>query len=139
MRIEQIPSSLVVQKRVNTLDTQFAQLEGQLAANPFKKNSGFFDFGKYTQAPENKDFAIIEINQIWNKPIKADLDSEEEDSDINLNDDSSNSSEEDPAADRRDRKRKASKKSKERKQKNKTRRQRSQVRQQRNAIKTGRQ
>jgi hypothetical protein len=42
MRMEKTPSSLVIHKRVDTIDTRLAQWEGQLAANPLEKNLGFF-------------------------------------------------------------------------------------------------
>jgi hypothetical protein len=84
MRMEKIPSSLVVHKRVDTIDTRLAQWEGQLAANPLEKNLGFFDFGKYTQVPENAEFAFVKINKMRNKPVEAELNSEEEDSDDDL-------------------------------------------------------
>jgi hypothetical protein len=95
MRMEKLPSSLVVHKRVDTTDTRFAQMEGQLAANPLEKNLGFFDFGKYTKAPDDADFAFVKINEMWNEPIEAGLNSEpEDDSDTEeeTNDEGSDSS-----------------------------------------------
>ncbi len=64
MRMEKLPSSLVIHKRVDTTDTRFTQMEGQLASNPLEKNLGFFDFGKYTKAPDNADFAFVKINEM---------------------------------------------------------------------------
>jgi hypothetical protein len=76
MRMEKLPSSVVIHKRVDTLDTRLAQMEGQLANNPLERNLGFFDFGKYTTAAEHEDFAFVKINEMWNEPIEAVLDSE---------------------------------------------------------------
>jgi outer membrane biosynthesis protein TonB len=80
MRLEKLPSSLVIHKRVDTLDTRMAEMEGQLAHNPLERNLGFFDFGKYTQAPEDEDFAFVKLNEMWNEPIDARLDSEDDES-----------------------------------------------------------
>jgi hypothetical protein len=78
MRLEKLPSSLVIHKRVDTLDTRLAQMEGQLANNPLERNLGFFDFGKYTTAPDDAAFAFVKVNDMWNDPIDAQLDSEDE-------------------------------------------------------------
>jgi hypothetical protein len=55
-------------------------MDGELANNPLEKNLGFFDFGKYTLAPDDAAFAFIKINEMWNEPIQAVMDSEEEES-----------------------------------------------------------
>jgi hypothetical protein len=81
MRIEKLPSTVVIHKRVDTLDSRLAQMDGQLSNNPLEKNLGFFDFGKYTKAPESEDYAFVKINEMWNEPIEATLHSEEEISD----------------------------------------------------------
>jgi hypothetical protein len=81
MRLEKLPSSLVIHKRVDTLDTRLAEMEGQLAHNPLERNLGFFDFGKYTVAPDDEDFAFVKVNDMWDEPIDAALDSEEESDD----------------------------------------------------------
>jgi hypothetical protein len=88
MRMEKLPSSVVIHKRVDTLDTRLAQMEGQLASNPLERNLGFFDFGKYIMAADNKDFAFVKVNEMWNEPIEAELDSENDDSDDKSDDDS---------------------------------------------------
>jgi hypothetical protein len=76
--MEKLPSTIVIHKRVNTLDSRLAQMKGQLANNPLEKNLGFFDFGKYTLAPNDTAFTFIKINNIWNNPIQAVMNSEEE-------------------------------------------------------------
>jgi hypothetical protein len=78
MRMEKLLSMIVIHKRVDTLDSRLAQMEGELANNPLEKNLGFFDFGKYTIAPEDAAFAFVKVSNMWNKPIQARLDLEEE-------------------------------------------------------------
>jgi hypothetical protein len=101
--MEKIPSSLVVHKRVDTTDTRFAQMEGQLASNPLEKNLGFFDFGKYTKAPDDAEFAFVKINEMWNEPIEAGINSEEDDD--NTDSDTSGTSEDTTEEERPKRKR----------------------------------
>jgi hypothetical protein len=84
MRMEKLPSTIVIHKRVDTLDSRLAQMKGQLANNPLEKNLGFFDFGKYTLAPEDAAFAFVKINDMWNEPIQAVMNSEEENSEDEL-------------------------------------------------------
>jgi hypothetical protein len=76
--MEKLPLTIVIHKRVDTLDSRLAQMEGELANNPLEKNLGLFDFGKYTTAPEDAAFAFVKINEMWNEPIQARMDSEEE-------------------------------------------------------------
>jgi hypothetical protein len=78
MRMEKLPSTIVIHKRVDTLDSRLAQMDGELANNPLEKNLGFFDFGKYTLAPDDAAFAFVKVNEMWNEPIQAVMDSEEE-------------------------------------------------------------
>jgi chemotaxis protein histidine kinase CheA len=78
MRMEKLPSTIVIHKRVDTLDSRLAQMEGELANNPLEKNLGFFDFGKYTTAPQDAAFAFVKINDMWNEPIQAIENSDEE-------------------------------------------------------------
>jgi hypothetical protein len=78
--MEKLPSMIVIHKRVDTLDSRLVQMKGQLANNPLKMNLGFFNFGKYTLAPDDAVFAFIKINDMWNEPIQAVMNSEEESS-----------------------------------------------------------
>ena len=80
MRMERLPSSLVVHKRVNTLDTTLAEMGGDFVSNPLERNLGFYDFGRYTKAPDDADYAFEKLNDLWNEEIPND-DSDEESSD----------------------------------------------------------
>ena len=78
MRMEKLPSSLVIHKRVDTLDTRLAEMEGALVSNPLERNLGFYDFGKYTTAPGDANFAFEKIADLWQEEITADLNSDDE-------------------------------------------------------------
>jgi hypothetical protein len=78
MRMEKLPSSLVTHKRVDALDTRLAEMEGDLVSNPLEQNLGFFEFGKYTTAPGDADYAFEKINDLWNEEIQSELNSEDE-------------------------------------------------------------
>jgi hypothetical protein len=84
MRMEKLPSSLVmhkrvIHKRVDTLDTQLAEMEGDLVSNPLEQNLGFFEFGKYATAPGDADYAFKKINDSWNEEIQSESNLEDED------------------------------------------------------------
>ncbi len=78
MRMEKLPSSLVIHKRVDSLDTRLTEMEGDLVSNPLERNLGFYDFGKYTTAPADADFAFEKIGDLWNEEITAELHSDDE-------------------------------------------------------------
>jgi hypothetical protein len=81
MRMEKLLSTIVIHKRVDTLDSRLTQMEGELINNPLETNLGLFSFRKYTIAPDDAAFAFEKINDMWNEPIQARMDSEEETSD----------------------------------------------------------
>jgi hypothetical protein len=89
MRMEKIPSSLVIHKRIDTMDTRFAKMKRDLIDNPLEQNLGFFDFGKYHQAAEDADYGFVRVNEMWNEPIETDSSSgdETEDDDTDEGDD----------------------------------------------------
>ena len=61
MRMEKSNASLVIHKRVDTLDTRLAEMEqGALVSNPFERNLGFYNLRKYTTAPGDANFAFEE-------------------------------------------------------------------------------
>jgi hypothetical protein len=62
MRMEKLQSFLVVHKRVATMDTRLAEMEGKLVSNPLERNLGFYEFGRYTKAAEGSDFAFDKIH-----------------------------------------------------------------------------
>jgi len=70
-RMERLPSTIVIHKRVDTLDTRFAKMEQNLADRPLEQTLGFIDFGKYRKAPTNSDHAFVKVNDMWSEPIDA--------------------------------------------------------------------
>jgi hypothetical protein len=73
MRMEKLPSSLVMHKRVDALDTRLAKMEGALVSNPSERNLRFYDFGKHATAPGDANFAFEKIADLWQEEITADF------------------------------------------------------------------
>ena len=72
MRMERLPSSLVVHKRVTTLDTKLAEVGGDLVSNPMERKLGFYDFGRYTKAPDDAYYAFEKLNESWDEETQSD-------------------------------------------------------------------
>ena len=76
--MEKLTSSLVIHKRVATLDTRLAEMEGALVSNLLERILGFYDFGRYTKAPRDANFAFEKIADLWHEEITADLNPDNE-------------------------------------------------------------
>ena len=76
-RLERIPSSVVVHKRMDTCDTRWLQQHANLSDNPLEHNLGFFDFGRYHKAPDDAKYAFDKVGDL----LGYDLDSDEEEDD----------------------------------------------------------
>ena len=78
MRMEKLPSSLMTHsKRVDTLDSSLAEMQGALVSNHLERNLRFYDFGKYTTAPARRRCKLrFWIADLWNEEIIADLNSD---------------------------------------------------------------
>jgi hypothetical protein len=85
-RLERIPSSVVVHKRVDSSDTRLLQQTAELKDNPLEHNLGFFDFGKYHKAADDANFAFEKVGDL----LAYDIDSDEESDDDGPNDDNGN-------------------------------------------------
>jgi hypothetical protein len=59
MCMENIPSMVIIHKRLDSLDTRFAKMDQDLVNNPLEQNLGFFDFGKYHKAADDADYAFV--------------------------------------------------------------------------------
>jgi hypothetical protein len=79
VRMEKLPSSLITHKRVDTLDTRLAEMEGDLVSNPLEQNLGFFEFGKHATAPDDADHTFEKINDSWNEEMQSELNLEDKD------------------------------------------------------------
>jgi hypothetical protein len=87
-RLERIPSSVVIHKRLDSADTRFAQLENELIRNPLEQNLGFFDFGRFHKAAANADHAFVRVNEMWDEEVEtdsSDSSEEEETTETNTN------------------------------------------------------
>jgi hypothetical protein len=85
-RLERIPSSVVVHKRMDTCDTRWVQQNANLVSdNPLEHNLGFFDFGKYHKAPDTAKYAFNKVGNLLGYDL--DSDDEEDDDEVEENDD----------------------------------------------------
>jgi hypothetical protein len=64
-------------------------MEGALVSNPLERNLGFYDFGRYTKAPGDADFAFEKVNDLWNEEIHAELNSDDEAAEDSMEDNDS--------------------------------------------------
>ena len=76
--MEKLPSTVVVHKRMDTMDNRMANMKEQLVHNPLEKNLGFFEFGKFARANPNSDHAFEKIVNLWQEELDN-SDSESED------------------------------------------------------------
>ena len=83
IRMERIPSTVVIHKRIDTMDTRMATMKDPLVHNPLEKNLGFFEFGKFAKANPHSDHAFEKIVTMWNEEVEnSSSDNDEEDTDI---------------------------------------------------------
>ena len=68
-RMEKFPSTIIIHKRVDTLDTRFAKMEEELADRPLEQTLGFVNFGKYQKVPADSDHASVRVHNMWDKEI----------------------------------------------------------------------
>ena len=69
--MERIPSSLIVNKQVDTSDTRLAALEGDLVTNPLEQNLGLFEYGKYVRANPEAGSAFDRVEDLWQIDLEA--------------------------------------------------------------------
>ena len=83
IRMEKLPSTMVIHKRMDTMDTRLATMKEPLVHNPLEKNLGFFDFGKFTRANPESDHAFDKIAALWNDELENSGSSDDEDEENN--------------------------------------------------------
>jgi hypothetical protein len=82
--MERIPSTVVIHKRLDSLDTRFAKMNHDLVNNPLKQNLSFLYFGKYHKAADDADYAFVRVNEMWDKaPLDPDTSDGEDQDDAN--------------------------------------------------------
>jgi ribosomal protein L21E len=76
--MERIPSSLIINKHLDTSDTRLATLDQDLVNNPLEQSLGFFEFGKYVKANPGADFAFDKVEDLWAIDVESDEESVDE-------------------------------------------------------------
>mmetsp|Transcript_2602 Transcript_2602/g.3881 ORF Transcript_2602/g.3881 Transcript_2602/m.3881 type:complete len:702 (-) Transcript_2602:652-2757(-) len=66
-RMERLPSTLVLHRTTEGLDTRYAQLNRPYIENPLENIFGIHRFGKYRQAEPNQPFAYERVEDMWNE------------------------------------------------------------------------
>ena len=77
--MEKIPSSLIVNKHLDTSDTRLATLEQDLVTNPLEQSLGMFEYGKYVQAAPGSNFAYDRVEDLWSIDIESEDEEDTED------------------------------------------------------------
>ena len=83
-RLERIPSSVVVHKRLDSTDYRWVERTRSLQDNPLEHNLGFFDFGKYHKAAEGAKHAFEKVNELMGFEIDSDGEDSEDENDDDL-------------------------------------------------------
>jgi hypothetical protein len=82
-RLERVPSSVVLHKRLDSTDTRWLAQATNLRNNPLEHNLGFFDFGRYHKAPDDAKYAFDRAEDL----LQYDLDSDDGEESDDENDD----------------------------------------------------
>jgi hypothetical protein len=79
MHLEKIPSSIILHKRVDGIDTRLASIRQPLTHTPLVNELGLIQFGRYEKAPDNANFAFVRIAEMWQEEVsESDETSDEE-------------------------------------------------------------
>lgn len=76
IRIEKLPSQIVMHKQVETPNTRLAQAQQIRSRNPLEKILGIPEFGTYQQAAPTEEYAFVKIRDLWDKEIDDTSDTE---------------------------------------------------------------
>ena len=77
--MEKVPSSLIINKHLDTSDTRLAALNQNLVSNPLEHNLGFYEYGKYVKAPDGANFAYDKVEDLWSIDISSDNEEDKDD------------------------------------------------------------
>jgi hypothetical protein len=64
-RMEKLPSTLILHRKVDGADTRFSQLHGEFADTPLYKWLGVLRHGAYQQAPSDSTWAFERLASMW--------------------------------------------------------------------------
>jgi len=76
--MEKIPSTLGIRQYLDTSDTRLAALPTPLVQNPLEQNLGFYQYGKYVQAPDKSAFAFEKVEDLLSFDLDPSSESEED-------------------------------------------------------------
>lgn len=80
-RMERVPSTVVIHKTTDGMDTRLATIHRPLVTNPLENTLGPSQFGTYKQAPANQAYAYERIEDIWGEQDLITNNSDSESSD----------------------------------------------------------
>jgi hypothetical protein len=86
-RRENLPSTLILHRKVDGADTRFSQLHGEFADTPLYKWLGVLRHGAYQQAPSDSSWAFESLASMWTDADdidERDNDSSSEDGSYNV-------------------------------------------------------
>jgi len=75
-RMERIPSSIVIHKRVDTMDTKWVESYKKMKDYPLEENLGFLDFGKYRAAAPTEEHGYEKVKTLMD--IELELEDEDD-------------------------------------------------------------
>jgi hypothetical protein len=78
MRLERIPSTVVLHKRIKGIDTRLASIEGPLTHSLAANEFGLRRFETYRRAPKNTNYAFVRLNKLWDKEVEDSTSESEE-------------------------------------------------------------
>ena len=76
-RLTKLPSTIVIHKRMDTIDTKLLARRAELCDTPLETALGPFDFGRF-HVNNNGDHAFVKISEMWDEEIEEDSDSDTE-------------------------------------------------------------
>jgi hypothetical protein len=86
-RMEKLPSTLILHRKVDGADTRFSQLHGEFADTPLYKWLGVLRHGAYQQAPADSTWAFESLASMWTEAEaldESDNDSPSDDEDYRV-------------------------------------------------------
>jgi hypothetical protein len=77
-RMEKLPSTVIISKKADGVDTRLAQMESKHVMNPLENALGAYEFAEYKQAPEGSRHGFVKIEDLWQEQVDG---SDDEDND----------------------------------------------------------
>jgi hypothetical protein len=71
-RMSLLPSTLILHKKADGMDTRFAQMEAELSTTPLAPWLGVLKHGAYTKAADDDNWAFEPLASMWSEPLDDD-------------------------------------------------------------------